>query len=511
MAKELTSTKEYSLSSRLVASILLLYFCIATTFTTLQIYSEFRLEKANLSTQVASLADTFHPILSEAIWNYDDDQLKAAMAGMYKKPEIFGITVHNAYEDVWHLGCYRDEDGTIQKNVENEGLQVAQKAIDFSYNQLYESHIDLYHEYDGELQKVGTQSIYSSSFTVFERTWMTFLITMTGAMLKTFALWMISVYVINRVVVIPLKNLTMDIENFHTDTQSESNLTIHGSALTKKDELYFLQRSFSTLRSELVHRNREIEDRKQQLESEVEKRTASLNDAVRELVKTSKVKSDFLATMSHEIRTPMNAVLGGVQILSKTRLDDAQKKLLDTISRGGRNLLVLIDDILDLSKIAADKLVLENIRFDLVEMMEHVVAAFESNASSKSLELNFESVKKALFVSGDPTRITQIMNNLVSNAIKFTETGSVLLSLAVSRLTGRQVDFTLVVQDTGIGITEKQRACLFDAFAQADESTTRVYGGTGLGLAISGQVETSPRRVYSCPPRTRDRAWYRGQ
>jgi CheY-like chemotaxis protein/HPt (histidine-containing phosphotransfer) domain-containing protein len=196
-------------------------------------------------------------------------------------------------------------------------------------------------------------------------------------------------------------------------------------------------------------------------------------------------KSTFLATMSHEIRTPMNGVLGMVEVLERQGLNEAQRRIVATIRESGQALQHIIDDVLDISKIEAGRLELEATPFSLSRLLKATLDTFQPQVSTKGLTLHAEiDTGSQDTLVGDPTRVRQILFNLLGNAIKFTERGGVRVRAGTMPLGGGSTRATLAVTDTGIGMSGEQLARLFQPFVQADSSTTRQFGGTGLGLSI---------------------------
>lgn len=203
----------------------------------------------------------------------------------------------------------------------------------------------------------------------------------------------------------------------------------------------------------------------------------------------NKAKSEFLAVMTHELRTPMNGVLGMLQLMQSTELTSEQEEYVDIALSSGDHLLGLINDILDFSKIEQGNIELETTFFDLHRSLQKVAEGFKSIIQTKQLEFKVDVAEsKSLIVKSDETRLHQVLVNLLGNAVKFTQRGSVSLSVENVEYVGSQVRLNIIVSDTGKGISEENIEKIFDAFAQEDASISRQYGGTGLGLAISKQL-----------------------
>ncbi len=259
--------------------------------------------------------------------------------------------------------------------------------------------------------------------------------------------------------------------------------------VSSRDELGTLATLFNDVATRLHMANTVIEQDRGQLTDRVAERTAELTTANEELIRTSRFKSEFLATMSHELRTPLNGVLGMNELLLKTTLTEKQREFVDASTTSGRTLLSLINDVLDLSKIEAGKIELDLHCCDLEALAYDVITMFSHRAKQQGISLTCELDPEACVnAMCDDIRVRQVLVNLLGNAMKFTATGSVILESKCVQRDDQRIVIRLAVTDTGLGIPQDKLDRLFSPFSQVDNSTARHYGGTGLGLSITKQL-----------------------
>ncbi|GJE25528.1 ATP-binding protein [Methylobacterium organophilum] len=279
----------------------------------------------------------------------------------------------------------------------------------------------------------------------------------------------------------PLRALTATMETVHRTGDYAIRAEV-----TTQDEVGLLAETFNDLLAAVNQRDRMLAEHRRTLEAQVAARTAELSVAKDHAEAANRAKSTFLATMSHEIRTPMNGLLVMAELLVTSELPSRQKRYAEVIAQSGHSLLAILNDILDFAKVEAGKVSLEEVSFDPRDVADTVVTLFGERAHSKALDLA-AVIEPGLprRILGDPARLNQVIGNFVSNALKFTESGQVVLRVSCRSETGR---IRFAVSDTGIGIPADKLGAIFEAFSQADSATTRRFGGTGLGLSIARQL-----------------------
>ncbi len=469
--------RENPIVARLLGLIIISSSVITLLAIFLQLHSIFKddvtaLERRIDQVQVSTLAS-----ITKSLWGFDQDQLKIQVDSVLQVKDVVKVSVK-----------WNDWNGEAQ--------ELLVKADTFNQSEferrpsqyLIRSYPLLYHDDATPEQQLGVLTVTASLNSIYDRLWeralyISFLQGTKTLLIALFVIWLIHSLLTSHIKTIGDYARKLKLESLNTPLKLKRY-----KINSKMDELDNVVDAINHMRQSLLD---DIEKRhaievalleEQEQKQQTEKQKNAAEDA-------SRAKSQFLATMSHEIRTPMNGVIGMVEMLRDTPLDDNQKHYVDVIHRSGETLLAIINDILDYSKIEAGKMQLESVEFDLNELVENCIQLFGATSNKRRVEL-FGGLEKSVprKIKGDPTRLRQIIINLLGNAFKFTSDGFVSITVIPISQQDNHAENTIklkfLIQDSGIGIDANKVDNLFSSFNQADASTTRKYGGTGLGLAI---------------------------
>lgn len=341
-----------------------------------------------------------------------------------------------------------------------------------------------------ETDRVGTLWIRADVSDIkkqlYNRSQMTFLVILFGAILSFLLVLLLQNYITK-----PINNLV----HVMSQIMKQKNYSLR-SQLHSGDEIGKMSNVFNELLDDVEHYSQKLVETNNELEQRVEARTQELIEKNEKLIRakekeeeSNKIKEQFMASISHEIRTPLNAIIGFQELLQDTPLNEEQKEFLQSIDFAGRNLLVLINDILDMSKIEAGKFIFNETELNFRNTIRSVIELMEYRATEKGISLTYEVDDKIPnLVYGDQARLSQVLINLIGNAVKFTEKGFVKIQVKLESESKEEVRCAFRIEDSGIGIPKDKLEVIFNRFTQVSSDTTRKYGGTGLGLAIVKEI-----------------------
>ena len=486
------------ISFKLGVAFIFVALILGIILSTIQFVSDFRRTEKSLRSSVNVMLKVAERPVSKATYSLDNDLSKDLLKGLFESDYVIEAWIVDEYGNVF--SSHKMEERFIS-------IGVLKPFID---TPLEEFSISL----DSQSIALGRLHIRVNRAIAYEPFMDQLLFSVVSGMLGILGMVLLLLYVFYTQVGKPISMVTGHIKELQPDRPCTKGIPLLKNHLT--DEIGLLILTINTYIAEMaktltgrIKAEEKLSQLNAELEQRVDERTAELQNTNNELQRevserikaeenmkqaqiqaedANKAKSEFLANMSHEIRTPLNAILGMLHLSLQTELTSKQVGYLNKIDLASKNLLHIINDILDFSKIEAGKLEFESVEFELGDVLEHLSALAAVKAQEKGLEFVFhvDSDVKAELI-GDPLRLGQVLLNLCQNAIKFTESGEVVVSVrkAETKLSDEQHTVLLFsVKDTGIGLSQEQQAKLFQAFTQADGSTTRKYGGTGLGLTI---------------------------
>lgn len=457
---------------------------VSIIVTSIQLTYEAREERENMRIDINYTINNMRELVIQKIWNLDEAGLQDTLTAIVSNKYIFGIRLVD--ENGLLLNSLGETPFEIDPRFQVEFVDGGDSYTNYANQSYFLFKYPLTHNFENDVIPVGSLFVYSNNSIINDymkaHIVRSFFITLGQLLILSFLFYVIVIRLVGH----PVWLLSNLLSQQHQNVPVQEDLMSRTEHMSERhDEIGDLFANYLRMVQLLDSKNRQVLRHQKDLESMVAERTKELQKALSDLKQTSEFKSQFLANMSHEIRTPMNGIIGMTELLKESPLSDEQSHFVATIQNSGKTLTNIINDILDISKIEAGKLTLERIQFDMEELLDLCATLFSPQAHQKRIQFNldFDPDAPRLYF-GDPTRINQVVLNLLNNAFKFTESGQITLSLRLKSIIHDMALLEICVKDSGVGISENDRDRLFEAFTQADASTTRTYGGTGLGLAI---------------------------
>ena len=461
--KDLKNTIGFILFKKIFFGYILLVLC----FTSYQIYTQYSFAKNIVLKDLINTEKSFYKVLATSIWHFDEVKIKSDVDAIISAKTITGISVLTPLNEVLSLK------GTVlkkQKEYTNFIFE-GKKEIVFLDDLLFHE-FDLINYENSPDEVLAKVTFYTKKNVIFELAKESIYLILINALSTSFVLWILFLYFANKILTIPLRQLSEASKELKIKEYKEIEISL---STEKKHELNTLVENFNLMSKRI---NESYLDLKEL--------TIVQEKQKNELIEVNKHKDVFLANMSHELKTPLNSINVISSVMMKNKrdtLDEKQVKNLEIINACGNDLLYLINDVLDISKLEAKEVILNYEDLNVYETMRELKDMFLPQIEDKGLTFIFEVDESIDYIYSDKQRIKQMVKNLLSNSLKFVKEGSI--SLLVK---DEKDNIKIFVKDEGIGIEENKLKHIFDRFKQVDGSTTRKYGGTGLGLAICKEI-----------------------
>ncbi len=466
--------RENPIAFRLLGLIVVSSSLITLLAILLQLYSNFHDDVSSLEKRLDQVRISTLASITKSLWGFDQEQLGIQIRSVLDVQDVVQVQV------VW-----RDWNNIEQSMVVSNN-KYSQAEIDAKKSQfLVKEYGLIYEDASTPEQRLGTLQVTASLSSIYDKLWERALFIAIVQSTKTLLISLFILWLVHALLTRHMESIASYARHLNLESLTKPLRLKRVKSDYRHDELDNVVDAINHMRETLLD---DLDQRRRMelallVEQEEKIETRRQKNAAED---ASRAKSQFLATMSHEIRTPMNGVIGMLEMLRDTPLNENQKHYIDVIHRSGETLLEIINDILDYSKIEAGKMQLERTVFNLDDLIEDCLQLFGATANKRHIELvGGVKVGAPLLLKGDSTRLRQVIINLLGNAFKFTTEGFISLEVGVEEgATDEAPKLRFSIEDSGIGIDLNSGVNLFDSFNQADASTTRKYGGTGLGLAI---------------------------